>query len=122
MIRRPPRSTLFPYTTLFRSAAVDERCADGRCQRPTEQSVMWSTAPLAVLRAHRAPAHGVDLHDHPAGTVRAVTRRLQRGPNEAGRMPAGRSVDRLAALPAVRRRLCPPDRKSVGEGKSVDLR
>src|SRR2546430_10485595 len=31
MIRRPPRSTLFPYTTLFRSAtmipAVVERCA-----------------------------------------------------------------------------------------------
>src|SRR3712207_6421412 len=24
MIRRPPRSTLFPYTTLFRSARVDE--------------------------------------------------------------------------------------------------
>src|SRR5260221_5470100 len=23
MIRRPPRSTLFPYTTLFRSAVVD---------------------------------------------------------------------------------------------------
>src|SRR5688572_31125234 len=25
MIRRPPRSTLFPYTTLFRSAAAAER-------------------------------------------------------------------------------------------------
>src|SRR3712207_7560477 len=25
MIRRPPRSTLFPYTTLFRSGAADER-------------------------------------------------------------------------------------------------
>src|SRR5258708_11244294 len=25
MIRRPPRSTLFPYTTLFRSAALLER-------------------------------------------------------------------------------------------------
>src|SRR3712207_9517216 len=24
MIRRPPRSTLFPYTTLFRSALVEE--------------------------------------------------------------------------------------------------
>src|SRR5437763_10151646 len=24
MIRRPPRSTLFPYTTLFRSAQVDD--------------------------------------------------------------------------------------------------
>src|SRR2546430_12129286 len=27
MIRRPPRSTLFPYTTLFRSALVDARTA-----------------------------------------------------------------------------------------------
>src|SRR3712207_8836891 len=27
MIRRPPRSTLFPYTTLFRSAAVGHRDA-----------------------------------------------------------------------------------------------
>src|SRR2546430_17483181 len=25
MIRRPPRSTLFPYTTLFRSQALDRR-------------------------------------------------------------------------------------------------
>src|SRR3989442_10069055 len=25
MIRRPPRSTLFPYTTLFRSAAPEQR-------------------------------------------------------------------------------------------------
>src|SRR2546430_12763273 len=25
MIRRPPRSTLFPYTTLFRSSAAGER-------------------------------------------------------------------------------------------------
>src|SRR2546422_3522571 len=28
MIRRPPRSTLFPYTTLFRSR--EPACADGR--------------------------------------------------------------------------------------------
>src|SRR2546427_2498073 len=27
MIRRPPRSTLFPYTTLFRSNAIAERYA-----------------------------------------------------------------------------------------------
>src|SRR3712207_8843509 len=36
MIRRPPRSTLFPYTTLFRSRlAVDDGLADdvGRRQR-----------------------------------------------------------------------------------------
>src|SRR2546430_10779117 len=27
MIRRPPRSTLFPYTTLFRSRSSSVRCA-----------------------------------------------------------------------------------------------
>src|SRR5690348_17853762 len=32
MLRRPPRSTLFPYTTLFRSRHVDER-ADRRGRR-----------------------------------------------------------------------------------------
>src|SRR3712207_8368584 len=43
MIRRPPRSTLFPYTTLFRSQ-----------QRPVEGHVEDDRAP----RRHRA--HGVD--------------------------------------------------------------
>src|SRR2546430_5515199 len=30
MIRRPPRSTLFPYTTLFRSPIVDRRTRGAR--------------------------------------------------------------------------------------------
>src|SRR2546430_13714642 len=33
MIRRPPRSTLFPYTTLFRSLGVRARGAGGRVPR-----------------------------------------------------------------------------------------
>src|SRR2546430_6085614 len=33
MIRRPPRSTLFPYTTLFRSQAAGARAARGRAGR-----------------------------------------------------------------------------------------
>src|SRR5258708_27926420 len=39
MIRRPPRSTLFPYTTLFRSAvpsATDRRCPSVPTTRKTE--------------------------------------------------------------------------------------
>src|SRR3712207_9516134 len=28
MIRRPPRSTLFPYTTLFRSAIREQHCRE----------------------------------------------------------------------------------------------
>src|SRR2546430_4010284 len=45
MIRRPPRSTLFPYTTLFRSAGRvaldgDGVVSDGRRIRITERSTM----------------------------------------------------------------------------------
>src|SRR2546430_4174736 len=36
MIRRPPRSTLFPYTTLFRSLDV-QRAAEGEHNAPGEQ-------------------------------------------------------------------------------------
>src|SRR2546429_5140240 len=32
MIRRPPRSTLFPYTTLFRSHGEDHAALQGRVQ------------------------------------------------------------------------------------------
>src|SRR2546430_7273859 len=35
MIRRPPRSTLFPYTTLFRS----DQCGDGRGVDPLPADV-----------------------------------------------------------------------------------
>src|SRR5256885_12301039 len=34
MIRRPPRSTLFPYTTLFRSSSSRELPASSRVLRP----------------------------------------------------------------------------------------
>src|SRR2546430_6766218 len=33
MIRRPPRSTLFPYTTLFRSSICQRSLATGRSKR-----------------------------------------------------------------------------------------
>src|SRR3989454_1269046 len=41
MIRRPPRSTLFPYTTLFRSiaAAVSDVIAEARRQSPLREAV-----------------------------------------------------------------------------------
>src|SRR2546423_14774194 len=37
MIRRPPRSTLFPYTTLFRSAAGAVRCHPAAARRADRQ-------------------------------------------------------------------------------------
>src|SRR2546430_17095066 len=37
MIRRPPRSTLFPYTTLFRSSPAGSDSAGGAGPRTTSQ-------------------------------------------------------------------------------------
>src|SRR5687768_17760133 len=52
LIRRPPRSTLFPYTTLFRSSTAQRFCArdvctsgSGRhCCRPTTCSTRIATS------------------------------------------------------------------------------
>src|SRR5688572_31801296 len=41
MIRRPPRSTLFPYTTLFRSAAVPDPLGAVKSGGPAARSSMW---------------------------------------------------------------------------------
>src|SRR5689334_24286697 len=40
MIRRPPRSTLFPYTTLFRSGPHDRPVAVGEGNRPAEHRLV----------------------------------------------------------------------------------
>src|SRR2546426_3837224 len=39
MIRRPPRSTLFPYTTLFRSPAARDRADHAREAPPVHREV-----------------------------------------------------------------------------------
>src|SRR5258708_24745187 len=49
MIRRPPRSTLFPYTTLFRSSPYSNRDFDSRDRRARSRSTSYS-AGLASSR------------------------------------------------------------------------
>src|SRR2546426_9100457 len=51
MIRRPPRSTLFPYTTLFRSHAVEDQLAGGGSSNPE------LVLPLADRKALAATLH-----------------------------------------------------------------
>src|SRR3712207_8779520 len=55
MIRRPPRSTLFPYTTLFRSAEVGDLRAARRHR-----------ADVVPYLVHHAVAHARD-HAHRPG-------------------------------------------------------
>src|SRR2546430_10555051 len=69
MIRRPPRSTLFPYTTLFRSARLIARLA-GRSitvemqperVRPERSEVGRLLADSALARALRSEEHTSEL-------------------------------------------------------------
>src|SRR2546422_3003564 len=62
MIRRPPRSTLFPYTTLFRShRAAPTACPSGPARRH---------APAANPVRFAAPAHpaAATTRHRPSGT------------------------------------------------------
>src|SRR2546422_1580636 len=52
MIRRPPRSTLFPYTTLFRSLAGEE----GLARVGEHRELRQPTARRAVPAVRLAPA------------------------------------------------------------------
>src|SRR2546430_13292084 len=76
MIRRPPRSTLFPYTTLFRSSDLQTRCPTLRSssdRTPRWASLLiskreehigwrgsWTLAPLR-MRSSRSEEHTSEL-------------------------------------------------------------
>src|SRR3712207_8020152 len=59
MIRRPPRSTLFPYTTLFRSAHGSRE----RLSRDGDVLVdgLWSVVAVAVDRLHVVLLHAIAM-------------------------------------------------------------
>src|SRR3712207_7214668 len=66
MIRRPPRSTLFPYTTLFRSNEALARVAvaqqqPGQLQRPHDQHGRREDRPLGAGPHAALGEHGEDV-------------------------------------------------------------
>src|SRR5256885_8811385 len=64
MIRRPPRSTLFPYTTLFRSISFKLRAAQ------TSRAESWDEQMIGRLRSQGyAP-----FNDYPVDLDRKSTR------------------------------------------------
>src|SRR2546425_4581777 len=63
MIRRPPRSTLFPYTTLFRSDPDTYHWARGLLQKPVIDH-WWQTEtgwPIAANCLGRSEEHTSEL-------------------------------------------------------------
>src|SRR3712207_8836039 len=67
MIRRPPRSTLFPYTTLFRSGGDDlDPALYGETYHPQAEPInpdrqRFELALIAEVERRRMPALGVCL-------------------------------------------------------------
>src|SRR5256885_11100400 len=76
MIRRPPRSTLFPYTTLFRSAMycavhsptpdIERSCAIASCKVPRGLKIIGSARTAAasddsVAARERSEEHTSEL-------------------------------------------------------------
>src|SRR2546427_10865181 len=77
MIRRPPRSTLFPYTTLFRSGLAAARCphqgrdlAARHLQRQVAQDHTFAIAEGDVAQLHERGGWG-------HAVVRAINVRWQ---------------------------------------------
>src|SRR2546427_970795 len=58
MIRRPPRSTLFPYTTLFRSPGDQDPWRNASCPRQRAEY------DVARTRRRRRPDRPVELSPH----------------------------------------------------------
>src|SRR3712207_61680 len=87
MIRRPPRSTLFPYTTLFRSAVLEV----ARQRIPAVQRILQR---LAQRRFAGQPA---SLLQHPVvqGIEQRLALRLARRAALLGRLSVDRRLDRI---------------------------
>src|SRR2546421_8534691 len=100
MIRRPPRSTLFPYTTLFRSARGLARLAGERLAfgHPLIRGAVYQGAPAA--ERDRKSTRLNSSHDQISYAVFCLKKKKNKtdrihghepsdGPDAAQRVPAG---------------------------------
>src|SRR3989441_4441566 len=112
MIRRPPRSTLFPYTTLFRSLVAHALQNVLVRQRPDADErdlpLQTGVAPRLEEARREAPGvarvHAVDVSLQ-RGQVRRIILDVQRRPDSLNHLPAELLEDALeppVGLPAER--------------------
>src|SRR5687767_15763401 len=61
MIRRPPRSTLFPYTTLFRSSPMEVAPAIPTCAANRQFFPITVSCPIWIMLSSRSEEHTSEL-------------------------------------------------------------
>src|SRR2546430_6012523 len=83
MIRRPPRSTLFPYTTLFRSSHWAISVADTSGPRKLKRASLPSKVPWPI-KITRSEEHTSELQSQ----SNLVCRLLLEKKNAAEKLPA----------------------------------
>src|SRR5260221_76347 len=115
MIRRPPRSTLFPYTTLFRSETGKHRKSDAEILAAEAGDLALAAQSqdhALILQAHMELAYRLMISN---GHARADERReLKRA---AGRKLRATFLSVLPALPArSAAQSAPPDRRRGRSG------
>src|SRR3712207_9440956 len=91
MIRRPPRSTLFPYTTLFRSDEGSSVRPQRTCRRQLEAD---AAEPIDKIAAHDATAIIENGHLH-AGQAEFVCGAILEEKVEVQVLPGDRKSTRL---------------------------
>src|SRR5260221_3581133 len=101
MIRRPPRSTLFPYTTLFRSTIgipVPRRRQSGPNSRLLSQPEPGRERRQIVSRSEE---HTSELQSHSDIVCRLLLEKKKKSPAppHARRSPANRHQDRVEPRP-----------------------
>src|SRR2546428_2103432 len=77
MIRRPPRSTLFPYTTLFRSRLVPRGHVENAVRVQVERHLdLWHAARRATGRGDRKSTRLNSSHDQISHAVFCLKKKL----------------------------------------------
>src|SRR3989442_10851012 len=100
MIRRPPRSTLFPYTTLFRSDRIrigrhngDAARAEGtngaadRLRRRDRRNARTDTHPAITSAQARSEEHTSELQSRPHLVCRLLLEKKKHRPSLQAKVP-----------------------------------
>src|SRR2546430_5905352 len=82
MIRRPPRSTLFPYTTLFRSSVRNRRKSYASTTAAASRAARTATEPWNRALSARSEEHTSELQSQSNLVCRLLLEKKKKNKNK----------------------------------------